>query len=577
MAYSLRVSCLLLVLALSACSQKGDDPAHSFSGSDVRVYIAKSVITMDAVRPRATAVAIDGDRIAAVGNMVEVERALSGQTFHVDDRFADKILMPGFVDPHLAAILLPMEFITPHDWDLPGRQVRAVRGREAYLSRLREYEDSEDGADWLWTWGYHALFHGELSRVDLDAIAPDRPLVVWHRSFHELYLNTAAIDALQLDQAAVEAHSQADYPSGHFYENGLQLVIPGLLPMLLQEERYINALREARKVIHAGGITTIGDAAFGVLDMERELESLTLAGWNTSLNPFRTYLIIDGKSMGEVKGHERVRRIIHFMPRRDLERIFFARRQVKLFADGAAYSQLMQMSEGYTDGHEGEWMMEPGELLEAARVYWKAGFQINVHVNGDAGLDAVLDILQILQDEHPRGDHRFTIHHLAYARPDQARRLAELGGMVQANPYYLWALADTYAETGLGRRRAAGMVPLGSFAETGMRIAFHSDFTMAPARPLLLAWAAATRITAEGNILGLNERLRLQQALRAITIDAAFQLGRDDEFGSIELGKKADFTVLEQDPYEVPIETLKDIPIWGTVFEGKAFPLQHDD
>jgi predicted amidohydrolase YtcJ len=117
------------------------------------------------------------------------------------------------------------------------------------------------------------------------------------------------------------------------------------------------------------------------------------------------------------------------------------------------------------------------------------------------------------------------------------------------------------------------MVPLNSFASTGMPVAFHSDFTMAPAQPLLLAWAAVTRLTSEGNILAPEERLTLQQALRAITIDAAYQLGKDDEFGSIEVGKMADFTVLEQNPFEVPAETLKDIPIWGTVFEGSVFPL----
>jgi predicted amidohydrolase YtcJ len=568
-----------MLLLVVACAREDGAADHAFSGSEIREFLAKSVITMDAVRPRARVVAVDGDRIAAVGTLADVERALRGRSYVRDDRFADKILMPGFVDPHLhpylAAILLPMEFITPHDWSLPDREIAGVRGRERYLSRLGEHEATLGGEDeWLWTWGYHQLFHGELSRVDLDAISPDRPMVVWHRSFHEIYLNSAAMAALQLDEAAVEAHPQAKLESGHFYENGLQLIFPGLLPRLLEPQRYVNALRDARGVIHAGGITTIGDAAFGVLDWQRELQSLQDAGWDTSLTPFRTYLIMDGKSLGEKRGHERARRIIQLMPKRDLNKIFFARRQVKLFADGAAYSQLMQMSEGYTDGHEGEWLMEPEELLEAARHYWRTGFQINVHVNGDAGLDAVLDILETLQQEMPRDDPRFVIHHLAYARPDQAQRLADLGGMIQANPYYVWALADKYSEFGLGSRRAANMVPLNSFARTGMRIAFHSDFTMAPAQPLLLAWAAATRITADGNILGFRERLTLNQALRAITIDAADQLGQAGELGSIEVGKKADFTVLEEDPYEVPIESLKDVPVWGTVYEGRVFPIQ---
>jgi predicted amidohydrolase YtcJ len=572
------LSLALLGLLLTACNQQPPPAADTANTAEVTVYRAGSVITMDATRPRAEAVAVDGEHILAAGTMVEIERALEGRRYRVDDRFVGKILLPGFIEPHLhpyiAAILLPMTFITPHDWSLPDREVKGVRGREAYLQRLTEHEGDLGGDDeWLWTWGYHQLFHGELSRADLDAVSSTRPILVWHRSFHEIYLNTAALEALAVDEEAAIAHPQADFSQGHFYENGLQLLLPALIPLLMEPERYRNALVMARKIIHAGGITTVGDANFGTLGIDGELAALVAAGWDTPATPFRTYLLLDGKTLGRANGHEQVRRMVDFLPRRNLEQIKFSPRQIKLFADGAAYSQLMQMSEPYTDGHEGEWLMEPAELEEAARVYWNAGFQINVHVNGDRGLDATLDILETLQRENPRENHRFTIHHLAYARPDQAERLAQLGGMVQANPYYLWALGDKYAEVGLGPQRAAQMVPLNSFRRAGVRVALHSDFTMAPAQPLLLAWAAATRRTAEGNALGLNERLTLQDALRAITIDAAYQMGREADSGSIEAGKRADFTVLELDPYEVPIESLKDIPIWGTVFAGRVYPL----
>ena len=261
------------------------------------------------------------------------------------------------------------------------------------------------------------------------------------------------------------------------------------------------------------------------------------------------------------------------MPSRDAGRLHIARRQVKLFADGAAYSQLMQLSEPYLDGHQGEWLMAPEELLTAARQYWRAGFQIHVHVNGDAGLDAAIDVLRTLQNEKPRFGHRFTVHHLAYARPDQAPRLADMGGMVQANPYYVWALADLYASQGLGPERAAGMVPLDSFARTGMPLALHSDFTMAPARPLLLAWAAANRITASGIVVGQGERISRARALRAITIDAAYQMGLEDEIGSVAVGKRANFVVLGSNPMTVPLTELKDVRVLGTVYEGKPYPL----
>lgn len=97
---------------------------------------------------------------------------------------------------------------------------------------------------------------------------------------------------------------------------------------------------------------------------------------------------------------------------------------------------------------------------------------------------------------------------------------------------------------------------------------------MAPAQPLLLAWVAATRITASGSVMAPEERISLHRALRAVTIDAAHLLRRENEIGSIVAGKIADFTILNDDPYALPVEKLKDITIWGTVFEGKPYPLK---
>ena len=206
--------------------------------------------------------------------------------------------------------------------------------------------------------------------------------------------------------------------------------------------------------------------------------------------------------------------------------------------------------------------------------WWRAGCRIHVHANGDAGIDATLDVLDDLQAETPRVDHRFALHHFGYSRPDQIERVARSGVHVSANPFYVWALADLYSEVGLGPERASVLVRAGSLARAGVPLSLHSDFTMAPAQPLRLAWVAANRITADGNVVGPEERVALDTALRAITIDAAKLLRMEDEIGSIEPGKRADFTVLEADPYAVPIEELADIPIWGTVFEGTPYPLE---
>ena len=262
------------------------------------------------------------------------------------------------------------------------------------------------------------------------------------------------------------------------------------------------------------------------------------------------------------------------LPERNTSKLRFGK-HVKLFTDGAFFSQLMQLgSPGYIDGHDGEWLMPPEQFESMARMLWNKGLCIHVHCTGDLGLELALDVLEKLQWERPRFNHRFTIEHFGISTSAQARRIADLGAIVSANPYYIYELSDIYAREGVGFERASQMVRLGSLSRNGVPFALHSDYTMAPARPLQNAWIAANRINAAGDILCPGERVSIEEALRAITINAAYVLGLEHEIGSISAGKKADFTVLEADPFEVPAENLRDIPIWGTVFEGNAFPLR---
>jgi predicted amidohydrolase YtcJ len=245
---------------------------------------------------------------------------------------------------------------------------------------------------------------------------------------------------------------------------------------------------------------------------------------------------------------------------------------IKLFSDGAMFSLAMQIRPpGYIDGHQGQWITPPPKLETLARRYWNAGYQIHVHSNGDASDDVVLDILQKLQSEHPRADARFTLEHYGYATEATNQRVAALGAQVSANPFYLYVLGDSYAEVGLGADRAASITPLAGLVKRGVLVGLHSDFAMAPAQPLFLAWAAASRETQSGKVMGPAQRLTLDEAMKAITIDAAAMLRLEDRIGSIAPGKLADFTVVDRDPYEAGVAGLRDIKVWGTVYEGRPF------
>jgi predicted amidohydrolase YtcJ len=247
-------------------------------------------------------------------------------------------------------------------------------------------------------------------------------------------------------------------------------------------------------------------------------------------------------------------------------------KQVKLLTDGAIYSQLMMMKDGYTDGHHGAWIMDPPVFSYAFQAYWDAGYQIHIHNNGDAGLDVLLDNLDRAMQRNPRKDHRTVIVHFGFATPRQVDRAAKLGAIVSANPYYVTALAGRYAKLGIGPERSKNMVPLGDVVRNGMSLSFHSDMPMAPAKPLQLIWAAVNRLTAEGQVAGPEHKVSVDVALKATTIDAAYSIQLEKEVGSIEAGKLANLTILDKSPYDVPPEQLKEIPVWGTMLEGRLQP-----
>ncbi len=563
--------------------------AAAGSQGPITIYPARKIITMDASLPEASAVAVCGDRIVAVGDLDSMAPWCEGREVRVDKRLEDKVLLPGLIDNHvhpwLGALLLPTAIIAPEDWRMAdGTVARAALDREAWFERIKEAVASHHGTgELLASWGFDHGYHGRRPRrSELDAISPQRPLIVWHRSFHEIFANTRALEFAGLTREAAQ-HPQINWDEGHFFEIGTKTLLAKLMPHFLRKEWFYSGLARMAQLMHRGGITTTGDMAFGSLDIDYEI-----AAWDAVVEqkglPVRVYNIPHAGALGfrlsgrkpspvENPGFDQVLELVEQLPTRDSRRMKTLR-AIKLYADGAMFSQLMQMNApGYIDGHHGEWMMAPAVLADGVRTFWDAGYGIHVHVNGDAGVDAVLAALAAAQERRPRFDHRFAMHHVGYCSSEQTRRMAALGAVASVNPYYVHALADSYSVLGLGPERAAQIVRAGSMVRAGVPVSLHSDFMMAPIEPLVLAWCAANRLTRSGGVVSPSECLTLEQALRGITIDAAHALRMDHEIGSIVAGKKADFTVLEQDPYAVGAKGLKDITVWGTVFEGEVFPV----
>jgi predicted amidohydrolase YtcJ len=544
--------------------------------SPIIVYTAKKIVTMDPAQPEATAVAVRDGSILAVGSLDDLQPWLQDQHYELVRDFEGNVLLPGLIDPHLhpfmAAAMIMTDMITAFEWQLPWATIKPIRGKEAYMAELRRIEQAKrDPSEPLISWGYHPFWHGAIARSDLDAVSTSRPIVLWHRSAHEMFLNTAALQRWKLTEEEARSHAGVDYSAGHYWESGMiELASAKIAPYMFERARFLAGVARARDVVHFGGITTIAEMSFGITDPDLEWLG-PQAVLDSDDVPFRTFFVADAKTPAMKLGAEQSLAWTDALPQRNTHRLRFGR-HIKLFADGAFYSLGMRIGgAGYIDGHQGAWMTPLPLFEQLATMFWNSGYQIHVHTNGDEGLEMVLRTLQTLQDAKPRIDHRFTIEHFGYGTQEQVRKLARLGAIVSANPYYMYELGDEYLQRTLGRDRTSEMVRLGSVARAGIPLALHSDFAMAPAQPLRLAQIAITRRTADRAQLAESERLTLDQALRAITVDAAFMLGLENEIGSVTSGKRADFTVLADDPYAVDAGSLADIPIWGTIFEGKPF------
>ena len=566
---------LLLISLLGSMVWAAD---RSNVQSPLVIYTAKKIITMEPALPEATAVAVAEGHIVAVGSLKSLRSWSDKKDSIIDRRFADKVIMPGFIDPHvhpsLPAVLTQFPFIAPDDWSLPTGEFPGAKTPKTYTARLKELVAQHDDPSIPFiTWGYHPLWHGELFRQQLTALFPDKPVMLWHRSFHELIGNDAAMALLGVTEAELDGNPLTNWARGHFFENGMYALIPKM-PFIFDPARFGKGMQNFIQMVHQGGVTTaldMGTGVFGNPDAEISLIRHTV---ETSQAPARVILTpIITDFIGRKQTIEQALQQVDKWRSENSRRVMFDRR-FKLMIDGAIYSGLAQFKfPGYIDGHEGVWMV-PKEVTEQwAQAFWDAGYQLHAHTNGDGSAEVLIDLLKTLQKNTPTVDHRLSLEHFAYTTEDQNRQLKELGAVVSANPYYHFILSDIYSDQWLGADRGNQMVRLGSLERLGVPFAFHSDSPMAPLEPLALVSAAVNRITINGNLTGQRERVSLNAGLRAITINAAWVMGYEDQIGSIRAGKKADFTILEADPYEVNPKRIKDIKIWGTVFEGVPAPL----
>jgi predicted amidohydrolase YtcJ len=538
-----------------------------------KIFLAKELITLDSFDQESDAILVKKNKILAVGKKNNLVRAYPHAEIISD--FQNDVIVPGFIEHHihplLAAITMNSHIVAIDDWTTPNQKTRGVRNRSEYIAKLQEINEMLEDGEPMISWGFHHYFHEKLTRQDLDKISNDRPILIIHRSFHEFIMNSKALEFFDISNEdiknlTVNDKKHTNITEGHFSERGLIAVMPKVMNYLAAPERILSGMQITEGYLLQNGITLIANP--GAM-YDKSIQGAKNYIFGDIETPFKSLYIPSALYMLEHVSFNDLLNATEDQLAWGAGKLEYLSGHIKLFADGAMYSQNMMLRDGYLDGHEGAWLMEEEIFEKAFKLYWDAGYQIHVHQNGDAGLDRVLNVLEKNLKQNPRDNHRTTIVHFGYAAYDQVKKIKELGAIVSANPFYVTALSDLYSKKGVGFERSQQMVRLGDLEKEDIIFSLHSDMPMAPASPLILMHSAVNRINFANKVAGPNQRVSVLEALKGVTINAAFTLGIESNYGSISPGKIANFTVLSANPLSIDMSSIDAIKIIATIEEGK--------
>ena len=537
---------------------------------------------MNPMQPEATHVAVRDGRVLGVGSLAE----LAAWGAHVlDERFADKVLMPGLIEGHShlkEGSLWDLQYLGWFDRRDPrGKVWGGLRSMDAVVARLAEI-DAEMAAQGLAAeapliaWGFDPIYFGgeRMTTEHLDRIGGGRPIVIAHANGHLMNVNGAMLRLAGIDRdnevegvVKFAAGERAGEPTGELQEPAAMFLVirkigdAGLLsPMTEPGVRAFAALACLQ------GVTTATDLANKLGEADCAVLEAALADDAVGVRILPAFQAFHG-THGAAQGAEHVKALVA----RNTDKLRYG--LVKMMLDGSiqGFSARLRWPGHFNGAPNGIWVTAPAQYEADFETYHRAGLQIHTHTNGDEASAAAIDAVERILARAPRTDHRHVLQHGQMIDAPLFGRMKSLGLGANLFANHLWYWGDQHYEMTLGPDRAHRLDACGSALAAGVPLAIHSDAPVTPLGPLFTAWCAVNRVTPKGRVLGEAERLSVPQALRAITLGAAWTLKLDHEIGSIECGKRADFCVLEDDPLAVDPMALKDVRVWGTVLSGRVF------
>jgi predicted amidohydrolase YtcJ len=527
------------------------------SAADLVIF--GTVLTVDEVQPTAEALAVSDGRIIAVGERSAIDSWIGPGTQKLE---IDGCVMPGLIEAHghpvLEAMVLSDRMVDIRPVTLPnaGDVVDAIRR-----------EVAKRGPEGAYLNGWDPLLQTGLPEPTLewlDGMAPHTPLVIIHNSGHKAYFSSAAAAryGLTRDTPDPKGAKYGRDSDGNLDGTAVETAaVFSLLGGAIAPSDYPAMLRAELARLNRCGLTTCSEMAFDplfrpLLEQMRDELSVRLRVYEMSTAQLTT-------DMTPANGDDMFRQV-----------------GIKIWVDGSPWIGNIDLTFPYLDtdatrtigvtpGSCGHANYTREQLTEIVGAYFPHGWPMACHVQGDAGIDTILDVYQDALGRWPRDDHRLRLEHVGAIRPEQLQRAHDLGVTCSLFVDQIHYWGDVIVDGLFGPEHGERWMPCGTAVKTGMRISLHNDPPVTPEEPLRNISVAATRTAPSGRVLAPDERLTVEQAIRAQTIDAAWQLFADDVVGSLKVGKYADMVVLSADPRGVPPEDIADLEVRATFLAGR--------
>jgi predicted amidohydrolase YtcJ len=536
------------------------------------IYLNGNVITVDDKTPSAEAIATKEGLIIAVGSGKYISSFKGPLTSVVD--LNNKTIVPGFIDAHSHFVGVGAQALVANLLPAPDGPVNTIADLQKSLAEFIKKSPMVRDYNVVIGFNYDDSQLEEKrhpNRHDLDAVSTDLPIVVMHQSGHLGAYNSKALSLMGITAATpdpaggiIEREADGETPSGVMQENAHFMIFFKMLPKFTQED-LVELYKAAEHSYVSNGFTTVQEGKTDKATLSVLPGMAASTGFDIDIISYA-----DLATLGDAA-------ILHSDLMSQEYTNGFRIGGVKLTFDGSPQGKTAWFTKPYfkpPNGQESSYSGYPAftdeEAFKWLSLAYENKWQVMVHTNGDAAVDQLIRLLEKIQEKQDLGDHRTVMIHGQFTRKDQVAKLKALGVLPSLYPMHTFYWGDWHRDSVAGPARAKNISPTGWLIEQGMRFTIHSDAPVTFPNSMRILDSAVNRVTRTAKVLGEEHRLSPLDALKAITLWAAYQNFEEADKGSIEVGKQADFVILDKNLLSIDPMEIKNIKILKTINNDKV-------